>query len=473
MLEKNLIYTWGRPLKKYTLTDEGREVAKRIQNTTDGSLNTSGNSNDQDSTRVTQITRQENALRGMYGAGHIVDLENDESHQYTTQRSQTRVEKVSAREHGGLAAISTEQLRAELESRQAAESHPRQRPPSPDPEFIELLSSPHTSQYKDDEPPTTTKENLRPKVRTTSKSTEDLGQDDQPNQLPSVQPLLIAPGTFTIELVLDNREVRSKTDRDYIEDELARRGIQVIKRSLELGDALWVAKCKDPLLLPRLGEEGDEIVLDYIVERKRLDDLVASIKDRRFHEQKFRLRRSGVRNVIYIIEEIALGQETAQKYHEMIQSAIASTQVLDGYFVKKTQKLDDTIRYLTRMTVMLKALYKVHLPIPSPLSPLNTLTNPIPVHTPKPPPLHPPLPNHLPPSPLPPARHPTRHASLHNLPFLLFSRVQIQLADAPRYLFENAHVHEGGDGGEGDGDSEEVEDAEGVCGGVGGWWKGW
>ncbi|KAL9118854.1 MAG: hypothetical protein Q9187_004590 [Circinaria calcarea] len=370
LLDKNLIFTWGRPLKKYTLTEEGWEVAKRIKNTTNGSLNSLGTSDAQDST---QVTRQEDELRGMHGAGHIVNLEDDGNHACARKQRTARADRESKQALGGLAVISTEQLLAELESRQAAASRQSQRARPPEPEFLELLSSPHTSPYEDDRLPWANKENLCSEGRTTRKSMDNPNRDDQQNHFPSFRPLRVAPGTFTIELVLDNREVRSKTDRDYIEGGLAKKGVHVIKRSLELGDALWVAKCKDPLLLARLGEEGDEIVLDYIVERKRLDDLVASIKDRRFHEQKFRLRRSGVKNVIYIIEEITLGQETAQKCHEMIESAIVSTQVLDGYFVKKTQKLDDTIRYLARMTVMLKDLYEVCLLPPSPTGDLDSM----------------------------------------------------------------------------------------------------
>lgn len=129
-------------------------------------------------------------------------------------------------------------------------------------------------------------------------------------------------------------------------------------RALELGDALWVAKCHDANFLPRLGAEGDEIMLDYIVERKRLDDLIGSIKDGRFHEQKFRLKRSGIKNVVYIVEEISMDSETLDKRAEMVQSAIGSTQVVNGFFVKKTQKMDDTIRYLTRMTMLLKKQYE-------------------------------------------------------------------------------------------------------------------
>ncbi|OTA64584.1 ERCC4 domain-containing protein [Hypoxylon sp. EC38] len=176
--------------------------------------------------------------------------------------------------------------------------------------------------------------------------------------LPNFRPIRLAPGSFEVQLVLDVREVRAKTDRDYMQNELTKKGVNPIMRSLELGDALWIAKCKDTNFLTRHGAEGDEIVLDYIVERKRLDDLIGSVKDGRFHEQKFRLKRSGVKNVVYIVEEIAMDSDTLDRRAEMVQSAIASTQMVNGFFVKKTQKMDDTIRYLTRMTMLLKKQYE-------------------------------------------------------------------------------------------------------------------
>ncbi|KAF4929973.1 Crossover junction endonuclease MUS81 [Colletotrichum viniferum] len=176
--------------------------------------------------------------------------------------------------------------------------------------------------------------------------------------LPKFTPIRLLPGSFTVHLALDNREVRALKDRDYMQEELTKKGVKPLVRALEIGDAQWIAKCHDPAALSRHGAEGDEIVLDWIVERKRLDDLVGSVKDGRFHEQKFRLRKSGVKNVIYIIEEISMDSSYFQKVEEMIQSSIASTQVVNGYFLKKTQKMDDTIRYLTRMTFMLKKMYE-------------------------------------------------------------------------------------------------------------------
>lgn len=179
----------------------------------------------------------------------------------------------------------------------------------------------------------------------------------------TVTPINLPPDSFTIQLVLDTREVRTSKDRDYIANELIKKGVEPEVRALELGDAMWVAKFKDPGFLSRHGEEGgDEVMLDWIVERKRLDDLVGSIKDGRFHEQKFRLRRSGTKNVIYLIEEFNISHDSssasASKYQEMVASAIAATQVVNGYFVKKTRNLDDSIRYLARMTSILRKMYE-------------------------------------------------------------------------------------------------------------------
>lgn len=179
------------------------------------------------------------------------------------------------------------------------------------------------------------------------------------SSFPSFQPIQLQPGSFTVQLVLDNREMRAKNDRDYIQDELIKKGIKPIVRPLEIGDFLWVAKCNDRGFLARHDEEGDEVMLDYVVERKRLDDLCGSIKDGRFHEQKFRLRKSGAQHVVYIIEDFSVNPERMTNWNEAIESAIASTQVVDGYFIKKTRLLDDTIRYIARMTGILQKMYEV------------------------------------------------------------------------------------------------------------------
>ncbi|KAK1832857.1 hypothetical protein QBC39DRAFT_390350 [Podospora conica] len=184
--------------------------------------------------------------------------------------------------------------------------------------------------------------------------------DDAENEheIPRFTPIRLAPGDFTVELVLDVREIRAKTDRDYMREELVKKGCPPIMRALDLGDALWVARCTRPGWLARLGLEGDEIVLDWILERKRLDDLISSIRDGRFKEQKFRLRKSGLRKVIYLVEEIALDSDVRSRYDEATQSAMASIQVVNGWYLKRTQMMDETISYLADLTKALKKKYE-------------------------------------------------------------------------------------------------------------------
>lgn len=277
LIEKDFVYEKGRPLRKYALTEEGWEVAKRIRKTNDsnqGDLNT--------------FTGVQNPTSANSENEFFPSLGDDSGRPFGTQ-----------------VAVSDNML------------------PPKAPDIVpqgEVIAS--------------------------------------TSALPSFEAIIIPPGSFTVELVLDVREVRAKQDRDYMQNNLAARGITPTMRALELGDILWVAKVKDPTLLSNGGAEGDEVLLDWIVERKRLDDLVGSIKDGRFHEQKFRLKKSGVKNVIYIIEEISMNADHFQKYEEAVESAIASMQVVSGYFVKKTQKMDDTIGYLIKLTKMLKERYE-------------------------------------------------------------------------------------------------------------------
>lgn len=47
-----------------------------------------------------------------------------------------------------------------------------------------------------------------------------------------------------------------------------------------MGDGIWIARHK---------YLGSEFVLDFIVERKKVDDLRQSIRDNRYRDQKMRL----------------------------------------------------------------------------------------------------------------------------------------------------------------------------------------
>lgn len=281
LLQKELVYERGRPLKRYALTDEGWEVAKRIRDIAAPKASTSNPGSAISTAGPSRPAALPPSVSSRPAISSVIDLDEEDG------------------------AVP---------------------PPRQNTEFGDVVA-------------------------------DGTGISDDTG-LPSFAPIMLAPGSFTVELILDSREIRAKTDRDYMQEELAKRGIKLTVRALELGDALWVARCKQPGWLARQGAEGDEVVLDWIVERKRLDDLIGSLRDGRFHEQKFRLRRSGVKNIIYLVEEISMDATHFQKYEEAVQSAMASMQVVNGYFLKRTQKMDDTIRYLASMTRMLKTLYE-------------------------------------------------------------------------------------------------------------------
>ena len=378
LVNKDLVQEKGRPLRKYALTEDGWEVARKIKAAQAGEIE--GNAIDGSKNRQSSITSEKAGNQGQIGRSidRFIDLEDDFDGdgpsrplpEFSISASDTRqLERSSSHSGQMLGGAPTDKYGT------LSKSKTQEPPVASKRNVVELLSSPEpnaaakvprvSSTFNQDSTSTSKppQQTHIPPASTIPQLTNDIStpqpySSDIPSNIPTFDPIRLRPGTFTVHLVLDNREVRTKDDRDYISEELTKKGCKPLVRPLELGDFFWVAKCHDPDLLSRHGEEGSEICLDWIVERKRLDDLVGSITDGRFQEQKFRLRKSGVKNVIYLIEEFSLSTEKSTKFHEAIQSAIASTQVVNGYFVKRTMKLDETIRYLARMTKILKARYE-------------------------------------------------------------------------------------------------------------------
>ncbi|TGO61777.1 hypothetical protein BOTNAR_0123g00020 [Botryotinia narcissicola] len=176
--------------------------------------------------------------------------------------------------------------------------------------------------------------------------------------IPTFEPIILRPGTFTVELILDNREVASKKDRDGIPNQLASMGVPHSVRALPLGDFLWVARVReDKAKWLNLGA-SNLIMLDYIMERKRLDDLIGSIKDGRYEEQKFRLKRSSITNVKYLVEHKKIDADILDKWGDGITTSIAKMIVQDGIHVKQTLDLNESLNYIERMTKLLKKQYE-------------------------------------------------------------------------------------------------------------------
>ncbi|XP_063083612.1 crossover junction endonuclease MUS81 isoform X2 [Cavia porcellus] len=170
------------------------------------------------------------------------------------------------------------------------------------------------------------------------------------------QPLLeLGPAEYRVLLCVDIGETRGVGHRPEVLRELQRLHVNHIVRKLHVGDFVWVAqetRPKDPA-------RPAELVLDYIVERKRLDDLCSSIIDGRFREQKFRLKRCGLGHRVYLVEEHGSVHNLSLPESTLLQ-AVTNTQVIDGFFVKRTADIKESAAYLALLTRGLERLYQGH-----------------------------------------------------------------------------------------------------------------
>eukprot|EP00045_Choanoeca_perplexa_P012384 m.134895 g.134895 ORF g.134895 m.134895 type:complete len:726 (+) comp15985_c0_seq3:128-2305(+) len=166
-------------------------------------------------------------------------------------------------------------------------------------------------------------------------------------------------GEYDIVLVVDTMEqTGSRKDKGVIQTKLASMGVQCEVRKLSLGDFVWVVKERvkpmpGMLHLP----PSKELVLDYVVERKRMDDLVSSIIDGRFKEQKYRFENCGIKHPIYLVEHYG-NMDGYRITGSALKQAIANTQVRDNFFVKHTASINASIAYLTLMTRYLQQRFK-------------------------------------------------------------------------------------------------------------------
>ncbi|KAM4722115.1 crossover junction endonuclease MUS81 [Rhinophrynus dorsalis] len=167
------------------------------------------------------------------------------------------------------------------------------------------------------------------------------------------------PGQFNVLLCVDFIETTggSAQRKQELVSELKRNGVNFDVRKLHIGDFLWIAQER---VQPVPGQlripQPRELVLDYVVERKRMDDLCGSIIDGRFREQKFRLKRCGLHRPIYLVEDHGSAQHLSIP-ESTLQQAIVNTQVVDGFFIKRTKDVRESAAYLTIMTRYLQGMY--------------------------------------------------------------------------------------------------------------------
>ncbi|KAM9510692.1 crossover junction endonuclease MUS81 isoform 2-T2 [Guaruba guarouba] len=156
----------------------------------------------------------------------------------------------------------------------------------------------------------------------------------------------LRPGDFDIILCADITEANGPVPS------LLRGRVPLSLRRLHVGDFLWVARER----APPAGRPPRELALDVVVERKSASDLGGSVSDGRYREQKFRLSRCGLRHPIYLLEEPEKGEPLSLPLATLRQAAV-STQVVDGFFVKRTGGPQDSAAYLRVLGEQLQQRY--------------------------------------------------------------------------------------------------------------------
>ncbi|CAM0885216.1 unnamed protein product [Alopecurus aequalis] len=147
---------------------------------------------------------------------------------------------------------------------------------------------------------------------------------------------------YEVVLILDDRETLGRrAKRNVVDNIRSQFGIPVMMKRLPVGDAIWIARHK---------VLHTEYVLDFIVERKNVDDLVGSIRDNRYKDQKLRLKKCGLKNLIYLVE----GDPNTVDGSESVKTACFTTEILEGFDVQRTTGYSDTERrygHLTRSII--------------------------------------------------------------------------------------------------------------------------
>lgn len=149
------------------------------------------------------------------------------------------------------------------------------------------------------------------------------------------------PGTFKIILIIDTQETNGKNGKclDETRSQLMKMNVEYEVRRLVLGDFLWIA---------RESMSGEELILPYIVERKRIDDLAGSIRDGRFHEQKHRLKYCNIDNIIYLIESYP--DDNVGIPIDSLKQALCNTMMHNRFVVVQVTDNLKTVAFLRDLT---------------------------------------------------------------------------------------------------------------------------
>nr|XP_033334596.1 crossover junction endonuclease MUS81 [Megalopta genalis] len=314
LFDNGLIFMLGAPIR-YSLTEEGINIAKKICEitATDANLVISRNALKNILTRLGELFPQK-----LLANADIEQCDNPNLNGHPAREYQKNI-------HNNL-----------------SESSQIQKPQS-----LKLVTNKNVQQSSQYSTQKKSKENnfieKRDKLKNinTGACSKENGQTSSTDHVQ--KKIYLQSNKFDIILLVDTQETcggKRKPQHDATISELSQYGVLFEVRHLKVGDFAWIARCRNT---------RNELILPYIVERKRIDDLSASITDGRFHEQKFRLKQSGIENRMYIIEEYDKSHRLAIPRSSLMQASI-NTLIQDGFLVKYTANHKDSMFYLSSLT---------------------------------------------------------------------------------------------------------------------------
>ena len=252
LVNKDLVQEKGRPLRKYALTEDGWEVARRIKAAQTGDIG--GNVSDGSKKRQRSKTSEMPENQGQPGRScdRFISLENGLEADEPTRPLPTfpvsaNTTKQSERNSNPAGQRLGEAPIDKYGIVSKSKSHELQ--VAPNRNFVELLSSPEpdsaasiprassTSDQHNRSASKSLQQTNIPPPSLVPQVTNDIPipqthSSDNSVTIPTFDSIRLAPGTFTVDLVLDNREVRTKDDRDYISEELTKKGCRPLVRPL-------------------------------------------------------------------------------------------------------------------------------------------------------------------------------------------------------------------------------------------------
>ncbi|GMM32491.1 Mus81 protein [Martiniozyma asiatica (nom. inval.)] len=155
-----------------------------------------------------------------------------------------------------------------------------------------------------------------------------------------------APSEYSVRFVLDKREVWSKADRDAFSVILENKNVDVVSKNLPVGDGAWIAVHN---------KSGKLAILDYIFERKCMNDLLSSIHDDRFREQESRLQKSGLKHIMYLVEGEIKGDFLLHR-----DKIMTSMMMMETYLkatLARTNNIQETVKFIVEFNNVVSRYY--------------------------------------------------------------------------------------------------------------------